>query len=215
MLCRVSSRQARSSVTRAALLAAATAELIDSDGLLEVGRVAARAGVSTGALYHQFGSKAGLLAALVDDVYERLAQAVIRPDLSELGDWASREHARIERSVAFYYGDPAAAALAGLAREPEVAAAEAPHLAMVIAGAERNIRAAQRAGEIDASIDPGIAAAMIMGGIRAVLGRVLLRKRRPRRERLVEELWRLVGSAVARQGDPGPSLSKTDRRRKR
>jgi AcrR family transcriptional regulator len=193
-------RQERSSVTREALLGAATAELIESDGLLEVGRVAARAGVSTGALYHQFGSKAGLLGALVEDFYERLGEAVLRPDLAELGDWGSREHARIERTVSFHYEDPVAVVLAGLAREPEVAAAEAPFVAATIGAAERNIRAAQRAGEIDASIDAGIAAAMIMGGIRAVLESVLVRERRPRAERLVEELWRLVGSAVGWQG---------------
>lgn len=204
----MATRQQRSSATRQALLAAATAELIESDGLIEVGRVAARAGVSTGALYHQFGSKAGLLAALVEDFYERLGEAVLRPDLGELGEWASREHARIERTVAFHYEDPVALVLASLAREPEVAAAEAPHLAAMIAAAERNIRAAQRAGEIDAAIDPGIAAAMIMGGIRAVLERVLVRERRPRAERLVAELWRLVASAVgSREAEINPAAN--------
>jgi AcrR family transcriptional regulator len=188
--------QERSTTTRQALLAAATAELTEQDGVIEVGRVAARAGVSTGALYHHFGSKAGLLAALVEDFYARLYAAVLEPDLAELGDWSQRERARIERSVAFHYADPLAVILAAMAREPEVAAAEAPFLAAVIDGAERNIRAAQRAGEVDAEIDPGIAAAMIMGGIRAVLGRVLVRERRPRPARLVDELWRLVHSAV-------------------
>lgn len=207
-------RDQRSSATREALLAAATAELTESDGLIEVGRVAARADVSTGALYHQFGSKAGLLAALVEDFYERLGEAVLKPDLAELGDWASREQARIERTVAFYYSHPAAVVLAGLAREPEVAAAEAPFLAAAIAGAERNIRAAQRAGEVDPSIDPGIAAAMIMGGIQAVLARVLARERRPRPQRLVDELWRLVRSAVASPDDEATGFPTASRGRK-
>jgi AcrR family transcriptional regulator len=186
----------RSEMTRARLLDAAAAELIERDGTLEVGRVARRAGVSTGALYHHFGSKAGLLTALVRDYNERMHERVIAPTLADLGDWAARERARIERSVDFHYGDPLAPVLATLAREPEVAAAEAPLLAELVNAAERNLRSAQRGGEISAEIDPGITAAMIMGGIGAVLAQVLSRPERPDPALVTEELWRLVSAAV-------------------
>jgi AcrR family transcriptional regulator len=186
----------RSEITRQRLLDAATAELIERDGTLEVGGVAVRAGVSTGALYHHFGSKAGLLTAVVRDYNERMHTHVIVPDLVELGDWAAREHARIERMVAFHYGDPLAPVLATLAREPEVAAAEAPLLAELVGAAERNLRAAQRDGEISSEIDPGITAAMIMGGVDAVLAQVLTRRKRPEPALVAEELWRLVSAAV-------------------
>ena len=192
----MATREARSEATRAALLEAAAAELVDGDGVIEVGNVAARAGVSTGALYHHFGSKAGLLGALVRDFYERMHERVIEPTLREHGDWAARERARIELSVALHYDDPLAIVVASLAREPEVAAAEAPYTAELVSMAERNLRAAQRAGELPSDFDPGIAAAMIMGGLRQALGEVLARERRPPRKRVVEELWRIVGSAV-------------------
>ena len=192
----MATREARSEATRAALLEAAAAELVAGDGVIEVGNVAARAGVSTGALYHHFGSKAGLLAALVRDFYERMHERVIEPTLREHGDWAGRERTRIELSVDLHYDDPLAIVLATLAREPEVAAAEAPYTAELVAMAERNLRAAQRAGELPSDFDPGIAAAMIMGGLRHAMAEVLARERRPPRKRVVEELWRIVGSAV-------------------
>jgi AcrR family transcriptional regulator len=192
----MASRAARSEATRAALLEAAAAELVAGDGVIEVGNVAARAGVSTGALYHHFGSKAGLLGMLVRDFYERMHERVIEPTLREHGDWSARERARIQLSVALHYDDPLAIVIATLAREPEVAAAEAPYTAELVAMAERNLRAAQRAGELPSDFDPGIAAAMIMGGLRQALGEVLARERRPPRKRVVEELWRIVGSAV-------------------
>jgi AcrR family transcriptional regulator len=192
----MATREARSEATRAALLEAAAAELVAGDGVIEVGNVAARAGVSTGALYHHFGSKAGLLGALVRDFYERMHERVIEPTLREHGDWAGRERARIELSVALHYEDPLAIVLATMSREPEVAAAEAPYTAELVAMAERNLRAAQRAGELPDDFDAGIAAGMIMGGLRQAMAEVLARERRPARKRVVDELWRIVGSAV-------------------
>lgn len=188
----------RSEATRARLLAAAVDDLVARDGTLEVATVAARAGVSTGAIYHHFGSKAGLVSALVHDFHARLTREVIAPSLAEHGGWAARERARIERTVAFHYGDRVSAVLATLAREPEVAAAEAPFMEELVTAAERNLRAAQRDGEIAADLDPGIAAAVIMGGIRYAVLRALSRTEgdRPDRAALAEELWRLVSSAV-------------------
>ena len=196
----MATREARSEATRAALLEAAAAELVAGDGVIEVGNVAARAGVSTGALYHHFGSKAGLLGALVRDFYARMHERVIEPPLREHGDWAGRERARIELSVALHYEDPLAIVLATLSREPEVAAAEAPYTAELVRMAERNLRAAQRAGELPEDFDPGIAAAMIMGGLRQAMAELLSRERPPPRGRVVEELWRIVGSAVGAIG---------------
>jgi AcrR family transcriptional regulator len=207
----MASREARSEATRARLIEAAVAELVERRGTLEVGQVAARAGVSTGALYHHFGSKAGLIGAVVREFYERMNTVVIEPTLAEHGDWASREHARIERTVEFHYGDPLAVVLATLAREPEVAAAEAPYAAELVAAAERNLRAAQRDGEISDEFDPGIAAAVIMGGIRQALAEVLARKRRPKRSVVVGELWRLVRAAV-RAGEPSPASARANPR---
>ena len=56
---------ATSQGTRERLLSAAQEELIEGQGHLEMQAVARRAQVSVGLAYHHFGSKAGLIAAVV------------------------------------------------------------------------------------------------------------------------------------------------------
>jgi len=121
----------RGEATRGRLLEAAAAELVERDGQLEVASVAARADVSVGLLYRYFGSKAGLVAAVVEDFYDRLFAETSRArDLADGDDFASRERKRLELSVAFHYRDPLAPViLSRLSREPEVAAAEVARLA--------------------------------------------------------------------------------------
>ncbi len=58
--------------TRERLIRAAQEELIQSHGHLEMQAVAKRAQVSVGLAYHHFGSKAGLIAAVVEEFYSRL-----------------------------------------------------------------------------------------------------------------------------------------------
>ena len=83
--------------SRRRLLDAAAAELVARDGRLEVAPVAARAGTSVGLIYRNFGSKAGLLAAVVDDFYDRYDAQVFDAPLAGLPGWAARERARLEQ----------------------------------------------------------------------------------------------------------------------
>jgi AcrR family transcriptional regulator len=186
----------RAEASRQRLIDAACAELVERDGMLEVASVAARAGVSVGLIYRHFGSKAGLVAAVVDDFYNRLDAAVL-PDPAPQADWATRERMRVGLAVEFHYDDPLAPViLSRLSREPEVAAVEARWIARQIEGARRNIAKGQADGELPADFDPGMAGAMTLGGIRQTLGEVLARRRRPPRDAVAEELWRLVVGAV-------------------
>jgi AcrR family transcriptional regulator len=183
---------------REALLAAASAELVERDGILEVGPVAARAGVSVGLIYRHFGSKAGLLAAVVGDFYVRFAAEVLELDpLPGASSWAARERRRTELAVAFHYEDPLARVILGrLARDPEVAAVEARHLRATVMRGARNVARGQADHEIPGDIDPGIAAALILGGTRQALIEVLSRRERPAAEVVADQLWRLVVAAV-------------------
>lgn len=63
----------RTAATRGALVASGR-RLFGAEGYASVGteRVVADAGVSRGALYHQFGDKAGLFAAVLDEVEAEL-----------------------------------------------------------------------------------------------------------------------------------------------
>ena len=69
-------RTARSERSRDRLIQAASEALVAGDGNFELRHEARRAGVSVGLTYHRFGSKAGLVAAVVDRFYDEL-QAVI------------------------------------------------------------------------------------------------------------------------------------------
>jgi hypothetical protein len=107
-------------------------------------------------------------------------------------------------AVAFHYDDPIAPIiLARMARDPEVAAVEARHLRVQVARGTRNVVRGQRDGEIPEDIDAGIAAAMILGGVRQALVEVLSRREPPRPGVVADQLWRLVVAAV-RVKEPSP-----------
>jgi AcrR family transcriptional regulator len=68
----------RTALTRAALITAAR-RLFGSEGFTEVSaeRIARDAGMTRGALYHQFDDKADLFAAVLDEVEAEIAQRVV------------------------------------------------------------------------------------------------------------------------------------------
>ena len=187
----------RSAASRRRLLEGAAAELVTRGGTAEVAAVAARGVVSVGLIYRHFGSKAGLIAAVVEDFYDRLDGSVLNADLAPGADWPTRERLRTRRYVAFHYVEPLAPViLSRLHCEPEVAAVEARRIARHIEAAARNIRRAQKHGEIPGGLDPELAAAMVVGGIRQALGAVLARPTPPPQDTVVDDLWRFVVAAV-------------------
>src|SRR3954469_12631664 len=193
----------KGSASRARLLQAAADEVVERGGTLEVMSVAARANVSVGLIYRWFGSKAGLLAAVVDDFYDRQDAAIIDTDPAPGASWAERERARTELAVAFHYEDPLAPiALSTLTKEPSIAAIEQERLNRQIREATNNLRTGQANGEIPDDIDSELVGAMVLGGTREVLRHALARKRRPRRQAVVDELWRFVVAAVRFRPQP-------------
>jgi AcrR family transcriptional regulator len=188
---------ARGAASRTRLLHAAAYELIERDGSLEVMSVAARARVSVGLIYRWFDSKAGLLAAVVDDFYDRVDAAVFDLDPVPEGTWGERERKRTELAVAFHYDDPLAPiVLSRLAREPGVAAVEGARIDRHIEAATRNLERGQERGEIPRELDPELVGAMVLGGIREVLRHALQRDPRPPRQAVTDELWRFIVAAV-------------------
>ncbi|MCW2959453.1 MAG: TetR/AcrR family transcriptional regulator [Solirubrobacterales bacterium] len=182
----------RGEATRSRLLEAAMAELVERDGALEVASVAARADVSVGLLYRYFGSKAGLVAAIVADFYDRSLKEIGEGDDRAL-DWAARERRRTERSVAFYYREPLAPiVLTLLAREGEVAAVEARFITKLVDDAARSVQRGQRNGEIPEELDARMIGAMLIGAFRVSIAEALTRKRRPTQSALTEQMWHFV-----------------------
>ncbi len=187
----------RGAATRQRLLQAAEQELVERDGGLEVASVAARADVSVGLLYRYFGSKAGLVAAVVEAFYDRLQEQVTDVDPAPSTDWATRERRRMELSVGFHYREPLAAViLSRLSREPGVAAVEMRRIGRLVEDAARNVASAQRRGEIRPDADPRTVGAILLGGFRVAMAEALIRPDRPAERELTEELWRFVVGGV-------------------
>src|SRR5438093_13600736 len=94
--------------TRERLVRAAQAELIQCHGHLEMQAVAKRARVSVGLAYHHFGSKAGLIAAVVEAFYSRIDAEVFNDACRPSESWADRERRRIDAYLAFHPDHPLA-----------------------------------------------------------------------------------------------------------
>lgn len=186
---------ARGSAARQNLLQAATDELRET-GELEVAAVARRAGVSTGLPYRYFGTRTGLLIAVLEAFYDRLCDTAALREYDEYS-WAAREQHRIRDWVTFLYGEPLATiVLGGLIGDGEVAAAHTARLSTLIELGSRNMARAQHQGEIPADRDPDYLAAATLGGTNALVSVALTRTPRPTPESVIDQLWAFVSGAV-------------------
>ena len=115
--------------------------------------VADRAGVSVGLAYHHFGSKGGLIAAILSDFYDRLDEVAMARRIE--GPWAERERERIRLSVEFHLKEALSTVLLGrVHRAPEVVAVEADRFRRQVEMGARNMADGQAQGAIPADRDP-------------------------------------------------------------
>ncbi|RTL87450.1 TetR/AcrR family transcriptional regulator [Ancylobacter aquaticus] len=179
------------------LLAAAEQELIKNDGHMEISAVAKRAGASAGLTYHHFGSKTGLVAAVVDRFYEPLRDILLGDAISADLAWRERERARTSAMIDYFYEHPLAPLIAGrLAREPEVLDIERSHMQALLSHGARNIAQGQKLGLICPELDPDIVVAMLMGGIRLAIDQALLDDNPPTKIELLNQLWQLISNTL-------------------
>jgi AcrR family transcriptional regulator len=190
-------RTQKGRATRERLLACARDIATANDGHVETAWVAEAAGVVPSLVNRYFGSRAGLISALLDDFFGRLRAEVLDLNLDDQGTWAQHERIRLEKGVHFHYTDPAAVVIyTRLSREPEVALTENRHIDRVVKHAAANIRRGQKRGELPSSIDPELAGAAMFGAMQRVMVTALGRTPRPRPDRVVEILWRQIAAAV-------------------
>jgi len=188
------------------LLAAARDVAIANDGHIEIATVAEAAGVVPSLVHRYFGSKAGLVRALVDDFFDRFHEQVLDLDLEDRGDWARHEHARLVLGVEFHYREPFSRVMHGLlARDPEVARREVERIAVVVDRSARSIRRGQKNGELPVGVDPGLAGAAMFGAMRLVLVEALTRTPRPSARKVIDVLWHQVAASVRIDPDRAPS----------
>jgi AcrR family transcriptional regulator len=183
--------------TREKLVRAAEKELLRSQGHLEMQAVAKRAQVSVGLAYHHFGSKAGLIAAVVEEFYSRLDEVAFNDAKLPSESWADRERRRIATYIAFHYDHPFAPLVIGaLSRAPEVLDVERAFTDRQLAGGARMLEAAQRNGFVPDHIAPHLTIALMIGGIRQALIGALMSEQRPDPEKLTDEIWAFMAGAL-------------------
>jgi AcrR family transcriptional regulator len=183
--------------TRERLIRAAEQELVRSHGHLEMQAVAKRAQVSVGLAYHHFGSKAGLIAAVVEAFYSRLDEVVFKGAKSPPESWADREKRRIASYIVFHYDHPFAPLVIGaLSRAPEVLDVETAFTNRQLAGGALMLQAAQRDGFVPDHINPHLTIALMIGGIRQALIGALMSKQRPDPGKLTDEIWAFMAAAL-------------------
>lgn len=179
------------------LIAAAEKELIANDGHMEISAVAKRAAVSAGLTYHHFGSKTGLVAAVVDQFYEPLREIALGDGIPAELEWRERERTRTKAIIDYFYSHPLSPLVAGrLAREPEVLDIERAHMEALLVEGARNIAQGQKLGLINPDLNPNIVVAMLMGGLRLVIDQAVLAKERPSVSDLHAQVWRLTSHAL-------------------
>lgn len=192
----------RGDASRRRLLAAARDELVERGGKLEIDSVASRADSSVGLIYRHFGSRAGLIVAVVDEFYGRLRTAMLSADAPEDASVADRERRRVERVVAFHYADPlSAVVLAHLHVDGQVAAREAHQVDTLVSDVAAIVAGAQRSGDAPRDRDARVVAAMVVGGMRQVLATALGSDPQPSEKRTARALWVLVAAAMGIDAD--------------
>ncbi|NRA31295.1 MAG: TetR/AcrR family transcriptional regulator [Parvularculaceae bacterium] len=179
------------------LMDAAEQELIASGGHMEMSAVAKRAKASVGLAYHHFGSKTGLMAAVVDRFYGPLRAIALGDEIPVEWEWREREKARTAALIAYFYDRPLAPLVAGrLARQPEVLDIEQNHRDALLEMGARNIAQGQRLGVVAPELAPSETVAMLMGGLRLAIDRAITSETRPPREQLLEQVWLFCRGAL-------------------
>ncbi len=185
----------RGRTTRRRLLDAARDELVEAGGRLEIAALARRLDASPALLYRYFGSKDGLVAAVVDEFYDEYEAAVFLT-VGHDSTWQVRERERIVREVAFLYSHPlACSVIARRLQEPAASHADARRLATQIDVAARNVARGQREGSVDPHIDVGLAAAAYLGAFREVVAAALGRPTPPPQAEIVG-MVSAIGTAI-------------------
>ncbi len=183
--------------TRQRILDCAASLLAEGEGNLEMAWVAKAAGVSSGLAYHHFGSKEGLLVAVVNDFYDRVEEASLMARFDDADDWEAREKERVRRYVDFLLADPLGiVVLSRLAHAPGVAAVEAERWERLVTVGARNIAEGQRKGVVRAQQDPELLAALVLGSVRAAVARVLSIKNEINAEALCADIWRFLRNGL-------------------
>lgn len=186
----------RPPVARQALLDAMRAELIENSASADLSTIVARAGVSTGAVYHHFGSKVGLLAAVYVEFFDASERAVLQADRAGR-TWIERLHNRTRAMVEHYLKDPLGRViLEHTAEHSAVSELETAYLTRATDSSLAGLRKGHESGILAADLDIDLAAAYLVGGLRRALAELLRRDPLPTTDEATAALWRLITATL-------------------
>jgi AcrR family transcriptional regulator len=159
--------------------------------------VAKAAGVSSGLAYHHFGSKEGLLVAVVNDFYDRIESESLMVRFDDAAGWEDREKDRVRLYINFLLSDPLGIVmLSRLAHAPGVAAVEAQRWDRLVTVGARNIADGQKRGAVGADQDPELLAALVLGSVRSSVARVLPIKHEIDADDLCDAIWQFLRNGL-------------------
>lgn len=198
--------------TRAAILEAALG-LFAARGFAATGtaEVARHAGVSEGSVFHHFGNKRGLLAAVAAELGRRMADDVFGPDdaPAQGGAGAADGALGVVRRV-FDHVEAHGAALSSLAVTPdpedrETVARETRR--QVVARLASAFRAASARGEMRPMV-PDVLAELLFGVVDTAIRACFLQEDGRRREIWIQEVARCLEAATAPLTPPSGGASR-------
>ncbi|WOI52888.1 TetR/AcrR family transcriptional regulator [Parvularcula sp. LCG005] len=180
---------------RSRILQAAISAIIEGDGSIEMADVADRASVSMGLAYHYFGSKAGLISAIVTDFYDRYMKiAEMRFDEC---DWYEQGRRRVHLLMEYLYGEPLAPImLSKLSGNGEVLNIDRQRGETLMALVAELIREGQESKHLSADLDTNLAAALMVGAFRQVIAVTLNTEPRPPVDEFADIVWEKVAAIV-------------------
>jgi len=193
------SRVRDASISTLTLINAANEIMIEGNGHIEMAEVARRAQVSVGLAYHYFGSKAGLIAAVVEAFYDKLDAEVLF-SVSHESDWLKREWERTLNLAIFYQSNPLSTVILGsLRRESIVVDIEQARITAQIEEGTRNFQKGQRQGVIRQDIAAHDLAAFVLGGVRELMRSALQQPQdqRPMAEDIAKSAWKLIVPCIS------------------
>lgn len=180
---------------RDAILDAAERLVIKTGGAFEISQLAKEADISNGLAYHYFGSKDGVIEAVIDRFYTRYSNVIDAPADPEV-PWQVRERARLLNTVGFLYADPFAPIAFGALGHASAIEKEFEIQQQLVERAARNVRSGQRRGQIPGDIDATLAGAAIIGAVRTVMISAMRMEPRPAPEKVADQLWSLIEGSV-------------------
>ena len=200
----------RSARTERRLLAAAL-ELIAERGYgaSSLAAIGARAGYSRGVVSHAFGSKGGLLAALVETMHARWDHTQLQPAVGDRRgaealcaaiDAVRRQADEHPVEVRALY----TLLFEALGPTPELRPRFAALHTRVRRGVERWIRAGLEHGEVDPEVDPAAQATLFVAAFRGTMYQWLLDPEHVDLERVFAEQKRAIRRALAPRANDAP-----------